>query len=70
MTLHITDTAITSDRVPEHASRPEGTHWYVTTHPGREFDRNQAISAMTIAEEEARPAPDHYLIESLRSELQ
>jgi len=79
MTLHITDAEITSDQVGQTAYQRNG-RWYITgptfedlkdlTRPGRSFDRNQAISAMTIAEEEARPAPDQLLIESLRSELQ
>lgn len=85
MTLHITDDAITSDEVGQTAHRRDG-RWYIAgpppansatfdelydlTRPGRTFDRNQAISAMTIAEELARPEPNELLVESLRSELQ
>jgi hypothetical protein len=36
---------------------------------GRLFDRDQAITAMTIAEELERPNPDQALIKSLESEL-
>lgn len=42
---------------------------YDLTRPSRTFDRNQAISAMTLAEELARPEPDTLLVESLRGEL-
>jgi hypothetical protein len=68
MSLLITDTAITSDEVDATARCDDG-FWYVTSHPGRAFGRDQAISAMTIAEELARPAPNALLLESLRSEL-
>jgi hypothetical protein len=33
------------------------------------MDRNQAITAMTIAEEQGRPEPDRLLLASLESEL-
>jgi len=36
----------------------------------RLLDRNQAITAMTIEEEQTRPEPDRALIESLAGELQ
>jgi hypothetical protein len=86
MSLHITDTAITSDEVGQTAHRRDG-RWYIAgappagspvaifnelydlTRPSRTFDRDQAISAMTLAEELARPAPNALLVESLRSEL-
>jgi hypothetical protein len=51
MTLHITDCEITSD-VPgcEEVARLRDGLWSVTGYPGRSFDRNQAITAMTLAE--------------------
>jgi hypothetical protein len=68
MALTITETRITSDEVGE-TGRQEDGMWYVTGWPGRAMDRNQAISAMTIAEERARPNPNRLLIASLESEL-
>jgi hypothetical protein len=84
MSLHITDTAITSDEVGQTAYKRDG-RWYIAgpppasssafdelydlTRPSRTFDQNQAISALTLAEELARPEPNTLLIESLRSEL-
>lgn len=68
MALTITDTTITSDEVGETGRQEDGL-WYVTGYPGRAFDRNQAISAMTIAEERSRPEPNRLLIASLKSEL-
>lgn len=73
MALEITDTAITSDEVADFAltRHPDhGTGWVVSGYdPKRVFTRDQAISAITIAEELARPEPNRLLIESLRSEL-
>jgi len=46
--LTITDTEITSSDVGETASLRDGL-WFVTGWPGRAMDRNQAITAMTIA---------------------
>lgn len=68
MALTITDAEITSDEVGETARRESGL-WYVTGYPGRAFDRNQAITAMTIAEELALPEPRTWLITSLKREL-
>jgi hypothetical protein len=69
MALTITDTEITSDEVGEIGRQEDGALWYVTGHPGRAFDRRQAITAMTIAEERSRPDPRPELIASLESEL-
>lgn len=69
MTLTITDSRITSDEVGETAHCDDGACWYVTGYPGRAFDRNQAITAMTIAEEKSRPVPCMDLIRALEAEL-
>lgn len=69
MSLTITDTAITSDITSVEAHPGLSGKWTVTGYPGRRFDRNQAITAMTIAEERARPNPNRALIDSLESEL-
>lgn len=58
MSLHITDDRMTSDETPEIATAltvPAAADdicdlWTVSWLPGREFDRNAAITAMTIAE--------------------
>lgn len=80
MSLRPTGTRITSDEVDAVAERQDNirslvalgdpeTFWTVTTQPGRRLDYNQAISAMTLAEELARPNPNELLVESLRGEL-
>lgn len=77
MALTITDTAIYSDEVgfyaqfrPHAAADGKGA-WAVFGGGmgGRLFDRNQAITAMTLLEERGRPNPDRALIASLESEL-
>jgi hypothetical protein len=81
MTLHIADTRITSDEVTDnaelrHGIAGDGSDAWVCWGPtvgtefgARLFDRDGAISAMTLAEELARPEPNQLLVESLRSEL-
>jgi hypothetical protein len=73
--LTITGTRITSDEVEAsaefrpHAAADGRGAWVVSARPGRLLTRDQAISAMTICEEQARPEPDQALIDSLESEL-
>jgi hypothetical protein len=73
MALTITDDEITSDEVSAFAVRhhsDHGTGWVVSTYdPKRVFTRDQAISALTLAEEQNRPEPNRLLVESLESEL-
>ena len=77
MSLTITDRLITSDLTEAraefhpHAAADGDGAWVVfgTRYASRLFDRNQAISAMTIAEELTRAEPDPVLIVSLESEL-
>ena len=69
MALTITETEITSDMTTVFAER-RGESWAVSSYPGGwVFDRDQAIAAMTIAEELAKPEPDQLLLERLRREL-
>ena len=70
MALTITDTKITSDVTTVFAER-RGEHWAVSSYPGGDwvFDRDQAIAAVTIAEELEKPEPDQLLLERLRREL-
>jgi hypothetical protein len=77
MALTITETLITSDMTPAraeyrpHAAGDGSGAWVVSTRTARLLDRNQAISAMTIAEERTRPGPEQNraLIEALENEL-
>jgi hypothetical protein len=75
MTLTITDTRITSDEVTayaefrQHAAANGHGGWVLSTRGTRLFNRNQAISAMTIEEEKTKPLPNQALIASLESEL-
>jgi hypothetical protein len=61
-------TAATAEFHP-HAAADEHGAWIMSARPARLLTRNQAITAMTIAEEQARPEPDRLLIGSLESEL-
>jgi hypothetical protein len=70
MALTITDTEITSDMTTVFAER-RGEHSVVSSYPGEGwvFDRDQAIAAVTIAEELTKPEPDQLLLERLRRGL-
>jgi len=52
MTLHITDTSITSPDTVHHAERPSRSYarWSVSWLPSRILSRDAAVTAMTIAE--------------------
>lgn len=77
-TIRSTDTRHNACRIGE-AGNPSADVWAVSWLPKRRFARNQAITAMTIAEEVGRipadSAPEAYtdtfwlLIDSLASEL-
>jgi hypothetical protein len=49
MSLHITDDRITSS-VTEHHAQRSAEGWEVSWLPGRVFDRNSAITAMSLVE--------------------
>jgi hypothetical protein len=71
--IKITDQAVTSDTTP-HRTRPDGDGWAVTWLPGRVLTRNQAITAMVLAETVAGGLGDHtdkrwLFIESWANEL-
>jgi hypothetical protein len=68
VTLTIYDEWMGSDVADVTANFEDGS-WFVTGYPGRAMDRNQAITAMTLAEERAKPDPDQVLISALESEL-
>lgn len=73
--LTITETTIESDLCGDravyrpHAAADGRGAWVATTRPRQLLRFNQAVSAMTIAEEQARPDPDRRLIAALESEL-
>lgn len=80
MTLNIAADRITSDEVEDVAEfgriAANGKPCWTVTGPAlsrtygrRLFGRNQAVSAMTLAEELARPNPDTALVADLRGEL-
>jgi hypothetical protein len=75
MTLRITNDSITSDETEASAefrsaaAADGGGGWVVSARTARLLSRDQAITAMTIIEEQARPEPDRLLIASLESEL-
>ncbi|MGC5011384.1 hypothetical protein ACLQ2R_11515 [Streptosporangium sp. DT93] len=50
MSLHITATTMTEEASGHRAHRAADDGWIVTAHPGRTFTRDQAITALTIAE--------------------
>ncbi len=58
MNIRITDEAMTSDTTP-HSTRPDADGWAVTWLPGRVLTRNQAITAMVLAETAAGGIGDH-----------
>ena len=56
MTLHVTDTAMTSDQTTHTARHAPGRDgWEVSWLPGQTLDRNSAITAMTLADITAEP---------------
>jgi hypothetical protein len=59
MALTINDRTMTSDRTDHTARLAPGEHrqWEVSWLPGRRITRNQAITAMTLAEESSPGGP-------------
>lgn len=58
MSIRITDEPMTSDTTPDSA-RAHGDGWALTWLPGRVLTRNQAITAMVLAETVAGGVGDH-----------
>jgi hypothetical protein len=50
MTLEIDDRVVATARFSQHAAADGTGAWIVSTHPARLFSRNQAITALTLAE--------------------
>lgn len=50
MTLGFENCVVATARLSEHAAADGGDAWIVSNHPARLFSRNQAITALTLAE--------------------
>ena len=50
MTLTVGDHIVATARFSQHAAADGNGAWIVSTHPARLFSRNQAITALTLAE--------------------
>jgi len=50
MTLEIDNRVVATARFNEHAAADGNGAWLVSAHPARLFSRNQAITALTLAE--------------------
>jgi hypothetical protein len=50
MTLEIDDRVVATARFSQHAAADSNGAWVVSTYPARLFSRNQAITALTLAE--------------------
>jgi hypothetical protein len=70
MTLAINDRVIATARFSQHAAADGNGAWIVSTRPARLFTRNQAITALTIAERLAVGYDDNDpFVRSWREEL-
>ena len=50
MTLEIEDHVVATARFSRYAAGDNLGAWIISTHPGRLFSRNEAITALTLAE--------------------
>jgi hypothetical protein len=50
MTLELGDRVVATARFSQHAAADGNGAWIVSTHPARLFTRDQAITALTVAE--------------------
>jgi hypothetical protein len=70
MTLQIGGRVVATARFSRYAAADGNGAWIVSTHPARLFIRDQAITALTVAELGESGYPDsHTLIAALREEL-
>ena len=58
MTLEMDGRVVATARYSDHAAANGGGAWIVSTHPARLFGRNEAITALTLAERLAAGYPD------------
>ena len=69
MTLEIGDRIVATARFSQHAAANGSSAWIVSTHPARLFTRNQAITALTLAERLAAGYGDDPFVKSWHEEL-
>jgi len=70
MTVETGGRVAASARFSEHAAAEGDGAWIVSAHPARLFTRDQAITALTVAELGESGYPDsHPLVVTLREEL-
>ena len=70
MTLKLDDRVVATARFSEHVTADGNGAWIVSTHPARLFSRNQAITALTLAERLAVGyGDDDLFVKSWREEL-
>lgn len=65
MSLLIGENEMTCELSRHYAERVEGDRWRLSWLPDRDCDRNQAISALTAAEELAGGSPREGLVRTL-----
>jgi hypothetical protein len=70
MTLEIGDRVVATARFSEHVAADGNGAWIVSTYPAQLFSRNQAITALTLAEHLAIGyGDDEPLVMAWRKEL-
>ena len=70
MTLEVDDRVVATARFSQHAAADGNGAWIVSTHPARLFNRDQAITALTLAERLAAGfGDDDPFVKSWREEL-
>ena len=70
MALEVDGAIVATARFSEHAAADGNGAWIVSTHPARLFTRNQAITALTLAERLAVGyGDDDPFVKSWRAEL-
>jgi hypothetical protein len=68
--LEVDGAVVAAARFSKHATADGNGAWIVSTHPARLFTRNQAITALTLAELLATGYPrEHPVVAALREEL-
>jgi hypothetical protein len=70
MTLTVGDTVLATARFSRHAAADGNGAWIVSTHPARLFYRDQAITALSLAERLAEGyGDDDLFVRAWRKEL-
>jgi hypothetical protein len=69
MTLTVDDRVLATARFSRHSAANGNGAWIVSTHPARLFYRNQAITALTLAECPAHGFDDDLFVKAWSKEL-